>query len=255
MSKPELEPIDLFYPESDGKPVAESDLHRTLLLLLVDSAARHFARYPDVYVSGNMLLYYVEGHPESCVAPDVYAVRGIEKRMRRTYKVWEEGKAPDLVVEITSPSTHREDLVEKKGIYERIGVKEYFIHDPEGRRFKPHFRGYRRKEGVLEPIPPERIEGGTIVFRSEVFGLELHGGRGTLRWMDPATGELLPDPVDLERLVAEARGREGRESSRAEAEKSRAEAERARAEAEKARAERAEAELARLREELARRRP
>src|SRR5512139_2828417 len=109
MSRPDLEPIETFYPESDGKPMAESDLHRKLLLDLVEAAGRHFAGVPDVYASGNMLLYFEEGHPEMCVAPDVFIVRGVEKRLRPIYKVWEEGKGPDVVVELTSPSTHRED--------------------------------------------------------------------------------------------------------------------------------------------------
>jgi Uma2 family endonuclease len=254
MSKPELQPIEVYYPESDGKPMAETDLHRNLLLDLVEAADRRFEADPETYVSGNLLIYYVEGHPEKCVAPDVFVVRGVEKRMRPIYKMWAEGKGPDVVVELTSPSTHREDLEEKRGIYERIGVREYFIFDPEGRRFKPPFRGFRLEDGGLRPILPERQESGKTVYRSEVLDLELHGGGPSLRWVDPATGEPLPIPRELFHLAMESKKRADREQVRAEHERDKAEHERTKAEQEKARADRAEAELARLREELSRRR-
>jgi Uma2 family endonuclease len=251
-----LEPIEVFYPESDGKPMAETDLHRMLLLDLVEAADRRFEDDPDIYVSGNLLIYFVEGHPEKCVAPDVFVVRGVAKRLRPIYKVWEEGKGPDVVVELTSPSTHREDLEEKRTIYERLGVREYFIFDPEGRRFKPPFRGFRLEEGVLRPMPPARLEGGKVVFRSEVLDLELHGGGPSLRWVDPATGEPLPIPRELFRLAMNAKDRADRERARAEIEQARAEQEQARAEREQARAEqeqaRAEREQARAEQEQAR---
>ena len=244
MSKPELRrPAEVHYPESDGKPVAEADLHRNLLLELVDTADGYFEDDPDVYVSGNLLIYYVEGHPEECVAPDVFAVRGVEKKLRPIYKVWEEGKGPDVVVEVTSPSTHREDLQEKRTLYERLGVREYFIFDPEGRRFQPPFRGYRLEKGNLRPVPPDRVEGGKTVYRSEVLGLELHGGGPSLRWVDPATGRLLPNRKELARLAEEMLHKVEREQAKGEQE-------RARAEKERARADRAEAELARLRAEI-----
>jgi Uma2 family endonuclease len=236
-------PIEVQYPESDGKPIAETDLHRMLLSELIQVADRHFEDDPEVYVSGNLLVYYVEGHPEKCVAPDVFAVRGVEKKLRPIYKVWEEGKGPDVVVEVTSPSTHREDLQEKRTLYERLGVREYFIFDPEGRRFQPPFRGYRLEEGNLRPVPPDRVEGENTVFRSEVLGLEIHGAGPSLRWVDPASGKPLPTPKELFRIAEESL--DGMERERANAE-----SERERAERERARADRAEAELAQLRAEI-----
>ncbi|HMV49864.1 MAG TPA: Uma2 family endonuclease, partial [Blastocatellia bacterium] len=75
------------YPESDGKPMAETDIHRNLLADLVFTLDNHFRHQPDVYVSGNLLVYYVEGNPAKCFAPDVFVVRGVPKNQRRIYKL------------------------------------------------------------------------------------------------------------------------------------------------------------------------
>lgn len=93
------------YPESDGKPMAETDIHRRLLTTLVFTLETHFQNEPDVYASGNLLVYYVEGNPAKCFAPDVFVVRGVPKGERRIYKLWEEGVAPQIIIELTSRKT------------------------------------------------------------------------------------------------------------------------------------------------------
>lgn len=237
MSAPELRRLEVQYPETDGKPMAESDLHRDLMLYLIVAAEHHFRSEPEVYISGNLFVYFEEGNPQMVVAPDFFAVRGVPKRRRRIFRLWEEKKGPELVVEITSPSTHLEDLGNKRAIYERLAVKEYFLFDPEGGRFQPPMKGFRLQGETLEPEAATRKDDGTLVLTSDVFGLELHGHGESLRWVDPSTGAKLPNPDDLRKMVAAER-------NRAEAEKNRTEAERKRAEA-------AEAEVARLREALA----
>src|SRR4029453_1287894 len=131
MAHAELRPTPVHYPESDGKPMAETDIHLDLMFDLIASAAYHFRDARDVYVSGNLLLYYEEGNPGASVAPDVFVVRGVKKGRRRIYKLWEEKKAPLAVIELTSRSTQIEDFGTKKAVYEQIGVKEYFLFDPE----------------------------------------------------------------------------------------------------------------------------
>ncbi len=212
------------YPESDGKPMAETDIHRDLMLEAIEAIREHFRDEPNFYVSGNLFVYYQEGDPEKVVAPDFFAVRGVPRGPRRIYKVWEEGKAPEVVLELTSPTTHLEDLGNKRAIYEEIGVKEYFICDPLVKARQPNLRGFRLKEGVLQPIPESRREQGLQVFTSEVLGLELHGSGSTLRWVNPRTGKPLPTRQEI----------------------------RQRAEEEQKRADAAEAEIARLRAELER---
>ena len=108
LKKTFAETID--YPESDGKPMGETDTHVDLIINLRLALRRFFRRKRDVYVSGNMMMYYVEGDPTKSVSPDVYVVKGVRKGQRRTYKIWEEGRAPDVVFEISSRKTRRQAL-------------------------------------------------------------------------------------------------------------------------------------------------
>ena len=124
------------YPESDGQPLAESDIHCDQLMNLRASLKEFFRAMMDVYVTGNLLLYYVEGDARRRVAPDVFVVRGVPKRDRKTYKLWEEGKGPDVVIEITSDSTQDEDLGKKFRLYEQtLGVQESLFVRSDGRLF------------------------------------------------------------------------------------------------------------------------
>ena len=107
---------EIEYPTGDGKPMAETDVHRDDMVDAIQMLKDHFADRLDVYVTGNLLLFYEEGDPRKHVAPDVFVVRGVEKKDRDHYLVWTEGKAPDLVIEITSKTTRREDQKKKKDV-------------------------------------------------------------------------------------------------------------------------------------------
>ena len=108
--EPEIE-----YPDSDGKPMAESPIHLKVMLHCIEALQDHFAEEPNVYVSGNMLLYYEEGK-RSSVAPDVFVVRGVPKDDERdVYLLWRERKAPCFVLEVTSKTTRGEDQVSRSG--------------------------------------------------------------------------------------------------------------------------------------------
>lgn len=176
------------YPESDGKPMAETDVHRNLLADLVFTLDNHFSNDPDIYVSGNLLVYYVEGNPAKSFAPDVFVVRGIPKGQRRIYKLWEDGVAPQIIIELTSRKTWREDLQTKWELYRDLGVQEYFIFDPEYDYLDDPLVGYRLEDGkyVALEINDHRI-------KSEALGLELVDTGETLRLFDPQAGELLPN--------------------------------------------------------------
>lgn len=237
---------EVYYPESDGKPMAETDVHRDLMIGLIESLKDFFRDQPEIYVSGNLLVYFRPGDPRACVAPDVFAVKGVKKGERRVYKVWEEKKGPEVVIELTSKGTAVEDLKDKRQIYEEeLGVKEYFLYDPLGEYLEPPLQGYRLIGRHYQPIPEE---GGRL--KSEVLGLELGVEEGGLRLYDPMTGEKLLIPMEqaeARRREAEAR-RKAEEIAQREAEARRKAEEIAQREA-KAR-QRAEAELARLRAEL-----
>ena len=89
----------IVYPESDGKPMAETDKHRNLMVDFIQMLQHHFRDDP-VYVSGNLLIYYEQGNSKKSVAPDVFVVFGVSKKPRRTYLTWEEGNTPDFVLEL-----------------------------------------------------------------------------------------------------------------------------------------------------------
>jgi Uma2 family endonuclease len=203
-------PAQIHYPESDGKPMGETDVHIDALIYLREALRDHFRDNPLMYVAGNMLLYYEEGNPTACVAPDVFVVHGVAKGERRTYRLWDEGRPPAVVFEITSRGSRLEDLGTKRAIYAMLGVQEYFLYDPLGEYLRPSLQGYRLQEGEYQRLLSE-AEGG---FVSQALGLELRLENGRLRVFNPATGERLLTPAEalLERRVAEAR------ASQAEAE-------------------------------------
>lgn len=89
---------DVDYPYSDGQPMAESDVHRDEMVDLIEALKRRYRDTPGVYVAGNLFVYYRKGDPRSVVAPDVFLVRGVPKRRRLIYKLWEEGSVPALVI-------------------------------------------------------------------------------------------------------------------------------------------------------------
>ena len=82
------------YPDTDGKPMAASDEHRSALIRLLGRLEQFFREKPEVYVSGDILMYYVQGDPRKVVSPDVLVTFGIGQKNRQTYLVWSEGKPP-----------------------------------------------------------------------------------------------------------------------------------------------------------------
>lgn len=223
------------YPETDGKPMAASDDHKRVLIRILRALEVFFRSHPDVYVSGDLLMYYVQGDPRKVVSPDVLVSFGIGQKARRTYRVWEEGKPPDFVMELTSQSTYQKDLGEKLKIYAGLGIANYFLCEIEGVYLPTPLMGFTLRDGVYELIP-QATDGGVP---SSVLGLDLHLQHDTLQFYDPATGQWL----QLPEAAAEAH---------AEAAEVRAAQETFARQQEAARAESAEAEAAALRAELAR---
>ena len=140
------------YPDSDGKPMAVSDLHRRILIRTLQVLDTYFAKNPAAYVSGDILMYYVEGDPRQSVSPDVLVTFGLDKENRRTYLVWEEGKVPDFVMEFSSKSTYRNDLGRKMTLYASLGIQDYFLYDAEGLYLSSPLMGFTLVEGSYVPI-------------------------------------------------------------------------------------------------------
>lgn len=220
---PERSYPEEYLPASDGRPMAETDVHRRLMLDLLHALEEHFREQPLVYVSGNIFLYYLdERGVRQSISPDVLVVFGVPKKQRRIYKLDAEGKAPDVVIELTSDETKVNDLGDKRYIYATLGVREYFIFDPLQETMRPPLRGFRLENGDYVPLMGSRLN-------SEVLGLELRVEQDTLRLYDRKTGKRLLTPQEAEAARREAEAKAEREARERQA---------------------ADAELARLREEL-----
>jgi Uma2 family endonuclease len=196
------------YPTGDGQPMGETPIHRDNMVDLIQTLKDYFADEPMVYVAGWLHVFYAEGDPKKYLAPDVFVVRGVEKRSRDHYLIWEEGKGPNLVIELTAKSRRHQDRKRFEIYRDILKVPELFLIDPSGGCFDAPLRGFRWSESGYVPIQSGRGPG----LYSEVLGLNLARDGYALRLFDPETGRKLPT---LSEQIAEA------ESMRAQFEKAR----------------------------------
>ncbi|MGH7595736.1 MAG: Uma2 family endonuclease [bacterium] len=218
--------------------MAETDAHRDQMVDLLDALKEHFRDDLQIYVSGNIFIYYLdEDNVRQSISPDIFVVKGVEKKTRRIYLLEEEGKAPDMVIELTSAGTKLEDLNTKRLVYASLGVREYFLFDPYGEALRPTLRGFLLENGQYLPMMGNRLS-------SEVLEMDLRLDEGRLRLYDRKTGERLRNHQESEaERRAEAAARKAAEAAQQAAEEKAAQELTVR--------QTAEAELARLREELA----
>ena len=207
---PDGEPVNdlsIDYPSSDGEPMAESDLQYVALTETVSALRVRFSDRSDVYVAGNMLVYYRMNDPSASVAPDVFAVLGTTgNHPRDSWAVWREGKAPDFVLEIASESTWRRDVEEKRDIYAEMGVPEYWRFDPTGRCFTPELVGEMLVDGEYRSRLVSAGASGELRGRSHVLGLDLVvEPEFRLRVYDPDTGERLRNHQEAEAEILRLR--------------------------------------------------
>lgn len=175
------------YPEFNGQEMGEPQIHGENFFETAVVLKRHFSQDPDVYVWGRLCLYYTEGDPEARVCPDLFVIEGVPNHPRRTYKLWEEGEAPSLILELTSESRREQDLGCKKDLYERLGVEEYFLFDSLGKALEPRLQGFQLLDGRYESIAPD--EDGAL--QSQILGLKLAAEGERLRLKDIDTGDPL----------------------------------------------------------------
>ena len=197
-------PAPIEYPESDGKPMSETPIHWHATVDFAQPLMERYAGRPDAYVGSDMLMYWEEGNPRAAVSPDVFVAFGPSREpQRRTWLVWEEGKAADFVLEVTSASTRGRDEGFKADLYARLGVTEYWQFDPTEDYLRPNLRGRRLgPDGTYEPIHLERRNDGLVGW-SAVLGLELRPEGTALRLFDPALGSFLPVSAEKSRIIGE----------------------------------------------------
>lgn len=239
-------PTLIDYPDTDGQPMSESDATRFYLIYCIAALRLFFKSRPQVYVSGNLFIYYQEGDASKNISPDVFVIFGVPKRERRSYKTWQEGgKVPSFVLELTSKSTKKQDEETKPELYCQLGVQEYFQYDPTGDYLQPQLKGQRLVDGVYEPISNNMLPDGTLVLHSEVLRLDLY--------LRPLAAPSMTAPALLSPIVRELRLVDPQTGMQLltyeEAEQARQAAEEAQKEAEEAQ-KLAEQELATLRELL-----
>jgi len=230
-------------PYDDGMPM-ETSRHRAQMDLLANTLDDEWADRDDVAVEGNMALYFSETQAkrQDLRAPDVFVVFDTVRKERKSWVVWEEdGRTPDLVIELVSESTEHVDRVIKKKIYATlVHVPLYVIYDP----FSLQLDVYQLDAVKREYIATRPDEQGRYwlpridMFLGVARGKFHHMDIPWLRWIR-RDGTLVPFPNEARREAEEQR-RAAEEQRRAAEEQRRAAEERAA---------RAEAELARLRGE------
>ena len=191
-------PTQADLPYDDGVPM-ESERHKAQMDLLIYSLSSWLDKRDDGYVGGNMFVYYsmAQIKNKDYKGPDVFVALDVPKGERRSWVIWEEEKAPDVVIELLSATTAKYDKKEKKQIYQsRMRVPEYFWFDP----FNPDdWAGFSLQNGVYEPIKPN--EDNQLI--SQALGLSLVRWQGSykgieatwLRWAN-LNGELLATPQE-----------------------------------------------------------
>jgi len=140
---------EIIYPETDGKPMANNTEQFRWIVVIEQNLEWLFANDPNVFVAGDLFWYPVEGKPHIVNAPDVLTVLGRPKGKRGSYKQWEEDNIPPQVVfEILSPGNTQNEMDRKLVFYDRYGVEEYYIYNPDGN----HFKGWLRNDEGLDLI-------------------------------------------------------------------------------------------------------
>ena len=188
------------YPHDDGAAV-ENDYHARLRDYLGSTMRARYRDRDDVYAATDLGLYFERGNRAAVVAPDLMVVFGAPSHHRLSYKLWEEPKVPDFVAEVLSERTWRRDLTVKPALYQDLGVREFWIIDVIDKLPAPVIGSRLNSAGVYEPIQP--AADGVLV--SEVLGLELLDNDRNFRFRDLATGELIPDYTESERMRQAAR--------------------------------------------------
>jgi Uma2 family endonuclease len=218
---------EIVYPDTDGQPMANNTEQFRWILMIQQNLDWMYANDPNVFVAGDLFWYPVEGKPNIVNAPDVMLVLGRPKGKRSSYQQWHEaGIAPQVVFEILSPGNSQEEMEKKILFYERYGVEEYYIYNPENNQL----RGWLRGEEGLDAIAP--IAGWVsprLGIRFDLSGDELEIYR--------PDGTKFFSYIEICQLLEQEQQRAEAECQRAEAERQRAESERQRAEAERQRAE------------------
>jgi Uma2 family endonuclease len=187
-------PKTMVYPEDDGRPMSDNTLQWRWMVIIKENVEIIFLDDPHVFVAGNLLWYPVEGNPAIRQAPDILVALGRPKGDRGSYKQWEEGGiAPQVVFEVLSPGNRGGELIRKFLFYEKYGVEEYYIYDPDTNELT----GWQRSGNQLREIP--QMNGWT----SPRLGIRFELGAEELAIFRP-DGTRFVSPSEMAKQVEEA---------------------------------------------------
>ena len=176
ISTPKVTRSKINYPDSDGKPMAENTLQFQWIVTIKEGLDHVYHDRPNVFVAGDLLWYPAEGYPKIRQAPDALVAFGRPKGYRGSYMQWVEGGIPpQAVFEVLSPGNRAAELAQKFKFYEKYGVEEYYIYDPD----RVKLTGFRRSEGRLAPI-------------AEMKGSDQPAPGHPLRYVRARAGDLRP---------------------------------------------------------------
>ncbi|MCC3415520.1 MAG: Uma2 family endonuclease [Microcoleus sp. PH2017_29_MFU_D_A] len=208
------EKSNVIYPDDNGEPMSNNTDQFRLIVWIKENLELLFANDQNVFVAGDLLWYPVEGNNKLCQAPDVMAVFGIPKGYRGSYQQWNEGNiAPQVAFEIWSPGNRLTPMIQKFQFYERYGVEEYYLYNPQ----TLELTGWLQVESQFEAI--EQMDGWIsprlgVRFQLSQTGLEMFG----------ANQEPFMNFVELDRLRQQAEARAEQAEMLLEQERSRSQA-------------------------------
>jgi Uma2 family endonuclease len=225
---------EIEYPERNW--IAQSIAHGDAVLQAAAALRNHFRERTDVLVAMELAVYYRRGDSQRWLQPDVLVVFGVSPENRSSFRIWEEGKAPDWVLEVASPATADNDAEHKAREYARIGVREYWRLDPDGTLMGSALAGYEAGGGPYALVQPVASNGRERRYLSPVLGLELGSrrqARGTVLVLrDPRSGEETDgalEEAERRRRIAERDARAARQEASAARQEASAADERVRA--------------------------
>ena len=192
---PKPQSTEIFYPSSDGEPLAESYVHLYAILVTLE-VLKQYLQGIQATVLADQYLYYSQGFPRLRVAPDVMVIFNVAPGGRDNYKIWEEGEVPSVIFEMTSPGTKNQDTEHKKTLYEQLGVQEYWLFDPKGEWIEEKLRGYRLRGEEYESITDGH---------SEPLQLRLQAEGQLISFYSLDTGEKLLIPQELKEALQQER--------------------------------------------------
>jgi len=169
MQSTPLQKERVFYPDTDGQPMAENTLQYEWITIIKQGLEAAFLGRDDIFIAGDLFWYPIEGDNKTRLAPDVLVALGRPKGHRRSYMQWREGNlAPQVVFEVLSPGNRHSEMMQKFKFYEDHGVLEYYIYDPD--QFT--FNGYVRKDTQGKLLELSENELGN--WRSPLLGISFH---------------------------------------------------------------------------------